>query len=109
MLGQRAIEDRIELWRKVGADWRNRCRVVQRQELVDRLVSIGFFGVKGSAARQRLVRDDAERINVGRGADGPWVGPLLWRHVLWRADHHAGHRHVGALRVGRSGSGPRWP
>ncbi len=59
----------------------------------------GRLAVEWDRARQQLVQDDADRIDVGGLADGVTLS-LLGREVLGRPHDRAGHRHVGDAGAG---------
>jgi hypothetical protein len=74
--GKRTPKDRVEVQCKVTADRRHRC-------LASRLaVLVANTRDEGHVAGQRLVRDDAERVDVGGWPRGVSRFPLFGRLVL---------------------------
>ena len=71
---------------------------------------LGHDGLRGGPgerrlADQHLVGDGAEGVHVGAGGDGALAHGLLGRHVVRRAERHAGLGHPAA--AARAGDGQR--
>ena len=90
VLGERAPQDLVERPGVLGVERRHRRGRVGGGDRVERRA------VEELAPGQRLVGEDAERVQVARRRDVAGPGPLLRRDVMRRADEAPGRGCVGA-------------
>ncbi len=89
LFAEAAHHDRFQLRRNVRIDRPGRVRLAGQ---VSNQHFTKTFAGKWHFARQQLVHHDPERVDISAVIDVAFAVALLWTHVRWRADHHAGAR-----------------